>query len=274
MATKVIMSPESQQLFDYGVEKSDFHTHLLRISLCVEESRVYWRYYRDDIAKNKLPMVAFEERWFGSKSMARVRSLLLELNYRFKTYPASLSLLRRWCPSDPVTRQNICHWHLQLTDPLYRNFSGLFLEQRRQQPVANLNRYIVVRWLTGQLEKLENDLSSATTLRLAAGLIGACGAAGLCTDNTGMRQLQYPKVSDEALAYWLYFLRHIQFAGSLLDNPYFASVGLSESFLEQRLRRLPGISFSRMGELVDFGWSYPDLKTWAIHVLGIKWEDK
>ncbi|MBW4670331.1 MAG: DUF1819 family protein [Cyanomargarita calcarea GSE-NOS-MK-12-04C] len=270
MATKAIVSPPTK-LVCYGEENNDFHTRLLRTSLCLEESRAYWEHSRDDIPKNKVAVVAFEERWFGSKSMARVRSLLVELNYRFESYPVALLLLRYWCPSDPVTRQNICHWHMQLTDPLYRNFTGFFLEQRRQQPNANLDRSIVARWLTGQIK---NDWSSATTLRMATGLIGACAAAGLCTGNTGMRQLQYPKVSDDALTYWLYFLRHVKFTGSLLDNPYLTSVGLSESFLEQRLRRLSSISFNRMGELYDFGWDYPDLKTWAIQVLGIKWEDK
>jgi Putative inner membrane protein (DUF1819) len=254
----------------YGEEES-VHTRLLRTSLCLEESRAYWEHYRDDIPKNKLAVVAFEERWFGSKSMPRVCSLLTELNHRFAAYSVARSLLQYWCPNNPVTRQNICHWHLQLTDPLYRNFTGIFLEQRRQQPNANLDRSLVGRWVT---EQMQNDWSSATTLRMATGLIGACAAAGLCTENTGTRQLKYPQVSDEALAYWLYFLRQVKFTGSLLDNLYFTSVGLSESFLEQRLRRLSGISFNRMGELYDFGWDYPDLKSWGIQVLGVKWEDK
>jgi hypothetical protein len=97
-------------------------------------------------------------------------------------------------------------------------------------------------------------------------------AAGLCSGGSGMRSLKYPTVTDEALAYGLYFLRHLSFAGSLLENPYLASVGLSEGFLEQRLRRLPGLSFSRMGELQDFGWHYPDLKSWAMHTLDVEWE--
>jgi hypothetical protein len=53
-----------------------------------------------------------------------------------------------------------------------------------------------------------------------------------------------------------------------MENPYLASVGLSEGFLEQRLRKLPDISFNRMAELHDFGWAYPDLKTWALARLG------
>lgn len=251
-------------------ESNQFHTRLLRISLAVEESRAYWEHLKIDIPKDKLPVVAFEERWFGSKSMARVRSLLVEFSHRFAAYPSSLTVLRLWQPNDPITRQNICHWHLQLTDPIYRNFTSVFLEQRRQQENANIDRDIVARWVTQQLE---TEWSAATTLRMATGLIAACADAGLCSENVGKRQLKYPKITDEALAYWLYFLQHLSFTGTLLDNPYFKSVGLSDSLLEQRLRSLPGITFKRMGELYDFGWQYPDLKTWAIASLALQWEE-
>jgi hypothetical protein len=39
--------------------------------------------------------------------------------------------------------------------------------------------------------------------------------------------------------------------------------------LEQRLRRLPGLSFNRMGDLYEFSWQYPDLKSWAMHELNL-----
>ena len=32
---------------------------------------------------------------------------------------------------DPATRQVICHWHAQLSDPIYRRFTGEFLIERR-----------------------------------------------------------------------------------------------------------------------------------------------
>ena len=61
----------------------------------------------------------------------------------------------------------------------------------------------------------------------------------------------------------LYTLRGIRFEGTLLENPYLASLGLTEMFLEQRLRALPGVTFRRMGDLLDFDWSYPTLAAWA-----------
>jgi len=32
---------------------------------------------------------------------------------------------------EPEARRVICHWHLQLTDPLYRSFTGGYLAERR-----------------------------------------------------------------------------------------------------------------------------------------------
>lgn len=259
-----------EKVQSYGAEVCQSHTRILRVSLVAEESRAYWKHLRTEIPKDKRAVVAFEERWFGSKSIERVRTLLAEFSHRYDAYPAALEVLLRWHPSDPTTRQNICHWHMQLADPMYRKFTDVFLEQRRLQPNSSIDRDVAARWVTQQLE---SEWSSATTLRMATGLIASSAAAGLCADNPGIRSLKYPKVTDEALVYWLYFLRNLSFKGSILDNPYFASVGLSEAFLEQRLRRLPDLSFNRMGELHDFGWYYADLKSWAIQALGLKWEE-
>jgi hypothetical protein len=69
--------------------------------------------------------------------------------------------------------------------------------------------------------------------------------------------------ADSALTYLLYLLREVQFAGTILDNPFLASVGLVGSPLEQRLRGLTALRFRRQGDLVDFGWQYKDLIDWA-----------
>ena len=248
----------------YGAEVQQFHTRLLRVSLAIEESRAYWKYVKLGFPKEKQATIAFEERWFGSRSMDRVRRLLSEFNHRYDAYPIALTILSQWQPDDPITRQNICHWQMQLSDPTYRTFTGIFLEQRRHQPNPSLDRDVVARWVSGQLKA---EWSSATIQRMAAGLLASATDAGLCSETPGIRSLKYPKVTDEALVYWLYFLRCLSFEGSILENPYLASVGLSEGFLEQRLRRLPGLAFSRMGDLHEFGWQFPDLETWAIQAL-------
>lgn len=250
----------------FGTEVQQFHTRILRVSLAVEESRSYWKHVSVGLPKERQATTAFEERWFGNKSLDRVRRLLSEFNHRYDAYPIALTILSQWQPDDPTTRQNICHWQMQLTDPTYRAFTGIFLEQRRLQSKPEIDRDVVSRWVSGQLK---TEWSSATIQRMAAGLIASATAAGLCSDNPGKRDLKYPKVTDEALIYWLYFLRGLSFKGSMLENPYLASVGLSEGFLEQRLRRLLGVSFSRMGELHEFSWEFLDLKAWATDALGL-----
>ena len=61
----------------------------------------------------------------------------------------------------------------------------------------------------------------------------------------------------------MYLLRGVEFAGSLLDNPYTTSVGLDGGVLESRLRGLPGLGFKRQGDLIDFGWRHESLRAWA-----------
>ena len=248
----------------YGSEFELFHTRLLRISLAIEDSRAYWEHLSLEAPPEKRAITAFEERWFGSKSLDRVQGLIAEFNHRYDQYPAALEVLMRWKPSDLLTRENLCHWHLQLADPLYRKFTGSFLVQRRLSGSPTISRDIAARWVTEQIPKA---WSVATLQRMATSLVTASSAAGLCTKKPGTRQLTFPKVTDEALTYWIYLLRNLSFKGSLLENPYFGSVGLSEGFLENRLRQLPGLTFSRMGDLVDFNWQFESLSTWATHIL-------
>ena len=244
----------------YGVEIDKFHTRLLRVSLALEESRSYWEQMSLQTPKEGRAELAFENRWFGSKSMARVQRLLAEFGHRYDTYPAAITALMKWQPSDPITRQNICHWHLQLSDPMYRAFSSTFLEARRSYPEAKIDRDIVARWVE---QNITAQWASATVLRMATALVTCATAAGLCTKAGTQRTLAYPKVTDAALTYWVYFLRGLTYQGTVLKNPYFVSVGLSDRFLEQRLKQLDALAFSRMGDLYEFDWRYANLQDWA-----------
>ena len=255
----------------YGTEVTAFHSRLLRVSLALDESRAYWDHLTPETPKAKRAELAFEGRWFGSKSMERVKRLLAEFNRRYDAYAVALLVLTQWQPRDPVTRQNICHWHLQLSDPMYRAFTGEFLEQRRLDSVATIERDIAARWVT---QHLKTEWATATVLRMATALITCATAAGLCKQTPGNRPLTYPQVTDEALAYWLYLLKDLTFEGTLLANPYLASVGLRDGFWEERLRSLPGVKFSRMGELYEFHWQYDDLGSWAMGELQLGQEDR
>lgn len=277
--TMTDISPMSQgvkphsasESLSYGAEVGKFHSRLLRMPLAVEESREYWEHNAPKLSKKDKEIVAFEQRWFGNKSLSRVRTILRNFSDRFDAYPIALEVLQQWCPAELATRQNICHWHLQLSDPIYRQFSGVFLEQRRTNGQNSIDRDVVMRWIEQQLQK---DWSSATTIRMASALITSVTNAGLCSDKTGTRQLIYPQVTDEALTYWLYFLRHLSFAGSLWSNPYFASVGLSGRLLEQRLNRLSDFSFQSIGDVYELDWKYEYLKAWATASLGLNLEDR
>lgn len=266
---------------NYGAEVVQLHTRLMRVPLAIEESYSYWQNCQPDICDrinnktdtktekiNQLAEIAFEKRWFGSKSMARTQLLLKEFSQRYEAYPVALTVLQQWQPRDLVTRRNLCHWHLQLVDPLYRAFTDHYLGQRRILTAditdAMIDLDIVGRWVS--LSMGRDHWSPATIARMATGLIAAAASAGLCSDKMGKRHLLYPQVSDRAVEYWLYFLRALTFEGTLLDNPYWRSVGLTESLLEIRLQRLPHIDFRRMGELIDFGWQCADLNDWVLRL--------
>lgn len=105
-----------------------------------------------------------------------------------------------------------------------------------------------MRWIE---QKLDKNWSSATSTRMATALITCATNAGLSSDKAGTRQLVYPQVQNEALTYWLYFLRHLAFSGSLLSNPYLASVGLSGRHLEQRINGLQDFSDQSIGDVYE-----------------------
>jgi len=241
-------------------ETTDVHTRILRLALGIEESRSYWEHVDPSVPVADRALIAFEQRWFGSKSLERVRFLLSNLGDRYDAYPAALGVLRRWRSMEAAERQVICHWHLQLSDPLYRRFTGKFLVERRALRDPKVDRDIALRWVKNEFP---DRWSEATCVQFASKLLSAASEAGVISPKRDPRALLLPKVPDLALAYLLQLLRGLRFGGTLTENPYLASVGLVEGFLDQRLRALPGISFRRMGQLTEFEWQAPTLNAWA-----------
>jgi hypothetical protein len=238
----------------------EIRTRILRVTLAVDEARSYWERVDRLVPLASRAAGAFEGRWFGGKSLDRVRFLVSTFGERFDPFPEALEALRHFVGADIVTRQIICHFHGQLSDPLYRFFTGRFLVKRRGLRSPTVDRDAAVRWLR---DEYPERWSAATEVQFASKLLTAASEAGLVTAKKDPRTVLLPKVTDMALTYLLYSLRGIRFEGTLLENPYLASLGLTEGFLEQRLRSLPGITFRRMGELVDFEWAYPTLAAWA-----------
>ncbi|MBK8256778.1 MAG: DUF1819 domain-containing protein [Polyangiaceae bacterium] len=243
-----------------STEASEIHTRILRLSLGVEDSRSYWEHVDPMVPPGERPLIAFEQRWFGNKSLDRVRFLLSTFAQRYDAFPEALSVLRTQRTMDAATRQAICHFHLQLSDPLYRLFSGTFLVERRAHRDAKVDRDVVLRWVQAAFPE---RWSAATYVQFASKLLSAAGEAGLVSTTRAARAVVLPKVSDFALTYLLYLLRGTRFAGTLTENPYLASVGLVEGFLDQRLRALTGITYRRMGHLTELEWQAPTLTAWA-----------
>lgn len=238
-------------------EATEIHTQLIRLALGVEESRSYWENVDPAVPPADRPLLAFEQRWFGGKSLDWIRFLLASLAKRYDAFPEALEVLRRWKTMDAPTRQLVCHWHLQLSDPLYRRFTGQLLVDRRHLREPRVDRDAVLRWLKSEVP---GRWSEATAVQIAGKLLTAASQAGLVSPK---RAVLLPKVPDAALGYLLHLLRSVRFAGTITDNPELASVGLVDGFLDQRLRTLPGVTFRRLGSVAEIEWEFPTLTAWA-----------
>ncbi len=240
-------------------EVTEPHSRLLRCSLCVEESRAYWSHVDPERPRSSATG-AFTASWFGSKSEAWTRELLANMRVRFDAFPAGLRVLAGWRSMPPETRRVICHFHVQLTDPLYRAFTGEFLPDRRHTLRPEVYRQAVLQWIS---ERGLARWAMKTQLQFATRLLTCAGAACLLHGSRDPRQALAPRVPAQALEYILYTLRSLRFAGSLIENPYLASLGLVGSSLTDRLRTLTTLQFRRVGDVYGFDWRYPDLAHWA-----------
>lgn len=246
-----------------SAEAVDFNSRLLKSSLLIEESRAFWAH--TDGSTPASATQAFSEYWFGARSHARVETLLSDLNARYRTFPAALPVLHNWPDMSPDIRRLICHWHLQLADPLYRRFTGDFLVDRRQSHHPEVTRDVVTRWVT---DHGPPQWTLRTRLQCAGKLLTAAHSAGLVTKNRDPRPLGLPRVPDPAVEYLLYLLRETTIEGTLRDNPYLRSVGLDPFLLDARLRTLPSLTFQSQGSLIDLHWQYRDLRHWGESRLG------
>ncbi len=241
-----------------AVETTEVHTRLLKCALEVDDTRAYWRHTEPGVDPS--PGAAFESFWFGAKSLARVQVLLTNFRARYDAFPSALRVLHRWPHMEPDTRALICHWHLQLSDPLYRAFTGDFLVQRRERLRSDITRDLVITWVG---EQGPGRWTTTTRIQFASKLLSAAKAAGLVGTSRDPRPLTFPRVGDDALTYLMYLLREVEVQGTPLDNPYLRSVGMDGGLLEDRLRGLDALRFRRQGDLVEYGWRFPSLEAWA-----------
>ena len=235
------------------------HSRLLRCSLCVEESRAYWANV-DPAAPRASAAAAFAGSWFGAKSEAWTTELLSNMRVRFDAFPTALRVLAGWRTMSPEIRRVLTHFHVQLTDPLYRAFTGGFLPARRVASRPEVHRQTVIQWTA---EHGPSRWALKTQLQFATRLLSCAGAAGLLEGGRDPREAVAPRVPEVALEYILYTLRVLRFDGSLVDNPYLASLGLVGAPLADRLRTIRTIAYRRAGDVHELDWRYPDLERWA-----------
>lgn len=241
-------------------EVQEVHTRIVNMPLAVDESVSYWKHVDPGQPIRERAEQAYAERWFGNKSMKRVRAFLVNFEFRFDQFPEALAALHQWRPDDQANRRIICHWHLMLVDPLYRAFNGDLLESLRYHPSPVVERDTVVRWLH---DEQPERWASATVIRIANNLLSSAAEAGILSESRGPRSFRFPNVSDATVAYLLYLLRDTQINETLFDNTYLRSVGVDAEMLETRMRRLPGIRYSRMGTLREVNWEYDNVSAWA-----------
>ncbi len=255
--TKVRKGPDEPER---SREAVDVHTRILRVTLAEPECRAYWENVDLAVPAAQRAALAFEQRWFGAKSMARVQTLIAALADRFDPFPASLAVLRAWPELRAPARVLVCHLHLQLTDPVYRAFTGDFLVKRRASGHTTIGRDQVERWVH---DTWGDRWAAATRLKFAGNLLTAAGEAGLLAGRRDPRSLALPPLSDEGLGYTLYLLREAVPDASLVDNPYVGSLGLTREALLDRLRGGDTLRVRNLGDIVDVEWAAPSLQQWA-----------
>ena len=145
-------------------EAVEVHTRILRLALGIEESRSYWERVDLTVPAARRTLLAFEQRWFGAKSLERIRFLLANFAGRYDPFPEALAVLKRWRAMDAAARQVICHWHLQLSDPLYRRFTGTFLLERRGVR-GTIDRDVALRWVKSESQGAGGRLSRTRSRR-------------------------------------------------------------------------------------------------------------
>jgi len=240
-------------------ETTQIHPRLVKCALALEESRAYWERVDQDSGP-PAAQVAFEEYWFGAKSLSWVKELLANMRARFDAFPEALAVLRGWRGMTPESRAAVCHWHVQLSDPLYRAFSGELLVARHAALRPEIRRSAVLAWLA---ERGPGHWTLPTRKQMATRLLSTALSAGLLSGRRDPRRLVYPRITDDALAYLLHLLRGVSFAGTLTENPYLGSIGLAGSTLEARLRALPALRYGRAGDVVELGWRHTSFAAWA-----------
>ncbi|HRG77874.1 MAG TPA: hypothetical protein PLX69_25160 [Leptospiraceae bacterium] len=197
------------------------HTDLLKVGARIQESKIYLLNRNFSVSKEDTVSKAFSEKWFGFKSQTYVKRLISRFELRFSKFPEAFLLLRSWVEKINLKDfKNICHFHIQLTDPYYRWFTGIYL--------GNLiflgYEEIPTEALISSFEELVTTPMSVKVKRtLALRLKTAARDCGILEGKTDKKiSLSTPGII--VLYYILFVLRQIGFPSSdIPSSPYIKS---------------------------------------------------
>lgn len=245
-------------------ERRQLHTRLLRCTLAADDCYAYWRNVAPQVPQALRAGVAFEQRWFGIKSEARVRTLLGDMFERFDAYPEALAFLRKAVRMPAGLRPLVCHLHVALADPVYRQFVGRFIPDRRTEGRTTIDRPTVARWV----DSLAPDRwSPMTRMKFASNLLATARDVGIVRGARDPRELPPFTAPDFALGYALYLLRGVRIEGTLADNLYLRSLGVGPDSLARKAARIPGVRVGELGSAVAVTLLEPDLAAWGLRSL-------
>jgi hypothetical protein len=232
--------------------------------LAAEDCHAYWRHADTSVPATRRASLAFEQRWFGTKSEARVRTLMTDMVERFDAYPEALALLHQLGRIPAGLRSLLCHLHTQLADPIYRRFSGSLLAERRDERRLTIDRAAVARWV----DSLEpGRWSPVTCLKFASNMLATAFDVGLVRGRRDPRQLPPLVIPGAAIGYALYLLRGVHFDGSLTENTYLRSLGVTSDTLPTVAPRIPGVRIAELGGIAEVTFLEPSLTAWGLRHL-------
>lgn len=256
---------QTQGVGSTPAEVTTIHTRILRCMLAVDDSATYWRRVDPQVPVGERARVAFEQRWFGAKSEARLRTIMTDLVERFDAFPQAFELLRRLDSVPSGFRPWICHVHTQLADPIYRRFTGEFLPARRDQGYVGVDRATVARWV----EELEpGRWGAASRSKFASNLLATAAEAGLVAGRRDPRKLLVPVVPGVVVGYVLYLLRGVSHEGSLTDNAYLRSLGITPDTFRSHAPRIPDVHYAELGGVGELTFEQANLLSYGLEHLG------
>lgn len=258
-------APTSTRAAPRPSEATAVHTRILRCMLAVEDCYAYWQRVDTTVPVAERARVAFEQRWFGTKSEARVRTIMTDMIERFDAFPEALAALKDAGTLPARIRPFICHLHTQLADPIYRRFTGELLPALRAEGRMSIDRPRVARWI----DALEpGRWSAVTAIKFGSNLLATAFDVGLVAGRRDPRKIAVPQVPDVAIGYALYLVREVTIEGSLLDNPYLRSLGITQETFRAFAPRIPGVHFVELGGATELSFDAPSLRAWAANAFG------